>query len=80
MCNIPITKLMNVPSVGSQVEQFFDGIGQDKTPKFALESIHIHSPGGMQPSKDEKDPPVNIQFAANLLSMKERTVVTLPFT
>ena len=27
MCNIPITELMNVPSVRSQVEEFFDGIG-----------------------------------------------------
>ena len=63
MCNIPITELMNVPSVRSQVEEFLDGIGQYKTPEFALESSHIQSPNGMQPSKDKKDPPVNIQSA-----------------
>ena len=63
MCNIPVTDLMNVPSVRIQVEEFFDGIGQDKTPKFALEPNRIQSPERIQFSKDEKDPPVNIQSA-----------------
>ena len=53
MCSIPITELMNVPSVRSQVEEFFDGIFQDKTPEFTVELAHMQS--------SEKDPPVNIQ-------------------
>ena len=61
MCNILVTELMNVPSVRSQVEEFFDSICQEETPEVALESSDIQSPSGMQPSKDEKDPPVNIQ-------------------
>ena len=63
MCNIPITELMNVPSVRSQIEEFFDGIGQDKTLEFALELNRIQTPERIQLSKDEKDPPVNIQSA-----------------
>ena len=41
MCSIPITELMNVPSVRSRVEEFFDSIAQDKTPEFALEPDRI---------------------------------------
>ena len=41
MCNIPVTELMKVPLVRSQVEELFDGIGQENTPKVVLESSHM---------------------------------------
>ena len=41
MCNILVTELMKVPLVKGQVEEFFDGIGQEKTPEVVLESCHI---------------------------------------
>ena len=63
MCSIPITELMNVPSVRIQVEEFFDSVGQDKAPEFALEFGHEQSAERTHSSKDEKDPPVNIQSA-----------------
>ena len=52
-----------MPSIRSQVEEFFDGISQDKTLEIALESSEIQNPSGIQLGKDEKDPPVNIQSA-----------------
>ena len=54
---------MNVPSVRSQVEEFFDSVGQDKAPEFALEFDHEQSPERTYSSKDKKDPTVNIQSA-----------------
>ena len=79
MCNIPITELMKVPSVRSQVEEFFDGIGQEKTPEVVLEYCQAVTYRALAEYNLAKLKRIHLSTSI-LQFMRERTGVTLPFT
>ena len=61
MHNIPLTKLMKIPSVKEQVVEFFESIPETSTSNGKDPSLPSLAPSAMV--EEEEDPPINIQTA-----------------
>ena len=60
MQSVPLSELVKLPIVKDQVQQFFNKIHIENTPKIAYDSCNIQSVRGREV---EEDPPIHIHIA-----------------